>query len=185
MDKLLHRSTKPKLESHPADKKKLNSKKIIIGSLVGVFIAATPFLFYSYTFIPEEKFWNAYLFTYNSGFYENARIGVWFIMIKLLPLILLLVWFFTCRHWWYHAILVPISMFFYQLIGAINDDLRFIDNFDLLYMVPIMAIIIPSIYLIRAKMFEKINNADKSMKEIEEEFMIKPKGVMDTLRQYF
>jgi hypothetical protein len=52
-------------------------------------------------------------------------------------------------------------------------------------MVPIMAVIIPSIYLIRAKMFDKINNADKSMKEMEEEFMIKPKGLMNTLKQYF
>ncbi len=52
-------------------------------------------------------------------------------------------------------------------------------------MVPIMAIVVPSIYLIRAKMFNKINKARKTMKELEEEFMVKPKGFMGTLKQYF
>jgi hypothetical protein len=52
-------------------------------------------------------------------------------------------------------------------------------------MLPIMAIVIPSIYLIRAKMFNKINDADKSMQELEEEFMMKPKGVWSTIKQYF
>ncbi|TXD84299.1 hypothetical protein ESY86_10365 [Subsaximicrobium wynnwilliamsii] len=158
---------------------------MVIGSLIGVLIALTPFLFYSYIYIPEESHWDAFLFTYHSGFYNNARTGMWSILGKFVPLFLLFIWFFTCRHWWFHAILVPISMFTYQIIGVINDDIIFFDNFDLIYMVPIMAVIIPSIYLIRAKMFDKINNADKSMKEIEEEFMIKPKGLMNTLKQYF
>ena len=38
------------------------------------------------------------------------------------------------------------------------------DEFHIIYLLPIMAIIIPSIYLIRAKMFNKINNADKTWK---------------------
>jgi len=185
MDRLLQKSTKQKSESLPTDNRSLINRNILKGSLVGIFIGLTPFLFYSYTFIPETKTWETFLFTYNSGFYENARTGIWLIMLKLMPLILLLVWFFTCRHWWYHTLLVPIAMFLYQIIGAINDDVRFIDNFDLLYMVPLMCMIIPSIYLIRAKMFNKINDAGKTMKELEEEFMVKPKGIIGHLKQYF
>ena len=185
MDRLLHKSTNDSLESLQTDSKKTISKNIVIGSIIGVFIALSPFIFYAYTYIPEEKIWKNFLFTYNSGFYENARTGIWLIMLKLMPLILLFVWFFTCRHWWYHAILVPIGMFIFQLVGAVNDDVLFIDKFDLIYMVPLMALVVPSIYLIRAKMFNKINDAGKTMKELEEEFMMKPKGVMDTLKQYF
>jgi hypothetical protein len=48
-----------------------------------------------------------------------------------------------------------------------------------------MAIIIPSIYLLRAKMFDKINSADKSLEELEEEFMIKPKSFWGRLSDYF
>ena len=48
-----------------------------------------------------------------------------------------------------------------------------------------MALIIPSIYLIRAKVFDKINDADKTMQELEDEFKIRPKGFANKLRDYF
>ena len=185
MDKLKLKSTKEKSKDQATNSSRLNTKSIVNGSLIGVLISITPFFFYIYMFVPETKIWEAYLFTYDSGYYEEARTSFWMIMTKLTPLLLLLIWFFTCRHWWYHAILVPMAMFIYQLVGTINDDVIFFDNFDLIYMLPIMAIIIPSIYLIRAKMFNKINDIDKTMQELEDEFMMKPKGVWGTIKQYF
>jgi hypothetical protein len=152
---------------------------------VAILIASTPFIFYFYEYAPETKVWNNWLFTYESGFYEDAKIGLWSILMKLVPLILLLLWFFTCRHWWYHAILVPIAMFSYQLVGAITVEMVVFDEFQLLYLVPLIAIVVPSIYLIRAKMFDKINDAGKTMEELEEEFMIKPQTFWGKIRQYF
>jgi len=76
-------------------------------------------------------------------------------------------------------------MYAYQIIGVLNDDLAFSDTNQFLYLLPVMAIIIPSIYLIRAKMFNKINDADKTMQELEDEFKIKPKGIFGKLRDYF
>ena len=77
-------------------------------------------------------------------------------------------------------------MYVYQMIIIINDDLRFADTDEQkLYLVPVMAIVIPSIYLIRAKMFNKINDAGKTMEELEEEFMIKPKTFWGKIKQYF
>ena len=184
MDKLKQKSTSEKLKSHHRDSR-LSTKSIANGSIVGVLIAITPIFFYSYIYVPEEKIWNTFLFIYDSGFYEDARTSFWMIMTKVTPLALLFIWFFTCRHWWYHAILVPIAMYIYQIIGTINSDVIFFDNFDLMYMVPIMAIVIPSIYLVRARMFDKIHSADKSMKELEEEFMIKPTTFMGKVKQYF
>jgi len=185
MDRLLQKSIKESLKDLQKNSRKSFSKAIYIGSLTAILIAATPFLFYSYNYIPESKSWDAIFFTYHSGYYESARMAFWMILSKFIPLLLLFVWFFTCRHWWYHTILVPIAMYLYQFIAVLNDDNVFFDNFDLLYLLPIMAIIIPSIYLIRAKMFNKINDAGKSMKELEEEFMVKPKGVIGHLKQYF
>ncbi|WP_047546285.1 hypothetical protein [Psychroserpens sp. Hel_I_66] len=184
MDKLKLKSTKEKSKLLHTDKKS-NSRSIINGSLIGVLISITPIFFYSYIYVPETKIWENLIFTYDSGYYEDVRTSFWMIMTKLIPLFLLFIWFFTCRHWWYHAILVPISMYIYQLIGTINEDVIFFDNFDLMYMLPIMAIVIPSIYLIRAKMFNKINDANKTLQELEEEFKMKPKGVWGTIKQYF
>lgn len=184
MDKLKQKSTKERSKYLLTDNR-LNTKSIVNGSFIGVIVAITPIFFYSYNYVPAEKVWNTFLFTYDSGFYEEARTSFWMIMTKITPLALLFIWFFTCRHWWYHSILVPIAMYIYQLIGTINDDVIFFDNFDLMYMIPVMALIIPSIYLIRARMFNKINDADKSMQELEEEFMIKPTTFIGKIKQYF
>jgi hypothetical protein len=76
-------------------------------------------------------------------------------------------------------------MYIYQIFTLLIEDQGGIDEFQILYLLPIMAIIIPSIYLVRAKVFDKINNADKTMEELEEEFMIKPKTVWGKVKQYF
>ncbi len=184
MDKQQLKLIKQSLKSSSKDKISYN-KRVFIGSLIAIFIAITPFLFYLYEYVPATETWDTFLFTYKSGFYGDAQIGIWTILMKLIPLLLLFIWFFTCRHWWYHTLLVPISMFSYQIIGAFNEEMKYFDEFQLIYLVPIMAIIIPSIYLIRAKMFDKINTADKTMQELEDEFMIKPKGIINILKQYF
>lgn len=110
---------------------------------------------------------------------------MWILTGKLIPFILIVIWFFTNRHWWYHALLVPITMYLYQIIGLIITDTGYIDEFQLIYMVPIMSLIIPSIYLIRAKMFNQLNDASKTLEELEEEFMIKPTTVWGKVKQYF
>ncbi|WP_218841336.1 MULTISPECIES: hypothetical protein [Winogradskyella] len=184
MDKQQAKLTKENLKFFQTDRN-ISNKSIIRGSLIAITIASTPFLFYLYEYAPEGEIWETWFFTYKSGFYENVQIGLWSILMKLVPLLLLFLWFFTCRHWWYHAILVPIAMFSYQIFGAINAELINFDESQLLYLVPLMAFIIPSIYLIRAKMFNKINTADKTLSELEEEFMIKPKGLWSKIKQYF
>ena len=52
-------------------------------------------------------------------------------------------------------------------------------------MVPFMAIILPSIYLIRARIFNKINSVDKSIQELEDELTFKPKTIWGKIKQYF
>lgn len=184
MDRLLHKSRKRILEFQQQDKP-VSKKGIIIGTIVAIFIATSPYLFYLYESVPDQQVWNTFLFNYNSQSWGSANLSMWILTGKAIPLIFLFIWFFTNRHWWYHTLLVPITMYSYQIIVLFNDDAKYIDEFQLFYMVPIMAVIIPSIYLIRAKMFNKINKATKTMKELEEEFMVKPKGIMGTLKQYF
>jgi hypothetical protein len=180
MDKL-----KQKLKKVKSSQTQTDRQSLVLGSIVATFIAATPYLFYTYRSVPSTKIWDTFLFTFESHYYEDANAAVWSFMVKLIPLLLLFIWFFTCRHWWYHALLVPIAMYVWQLIGAFNDETDFIDELGLLYLVPIMGIIIPSIYLIRARMFNKINDADKTLEELEEEFKIKPKSFIDRLGDYF
>ena len=184
MDKLRHKLTEENLKFHQQDKKSYN-KKIFLGSLVATLVAATPFLFYLYQFVPDTQEWDTIFGQYKSVEYESANVAMWVLAMKLVPLLLSLIWFFTCRHWWYHALLVPITMFTYQCIVALNFDIRYSDVNDIVWLLPIMVIVFPSIYLIRARMFNKINDVGKTMEELEEEFMIKPKTFWGKIKQYF
>ncbi len=169
---------KPKLENLPL-KYQVSKKELIIGSIIATFIAITPYLFTIWENFPEEQTWETFLGTYTSPYYENIQILVWTLLGKFIPLLLLIIWIFTCRHWWYHVLLVPISMYIYHIITIINDDLMFSEENQILYLLPVMAVVIPSIYLIRARMFNKLTDADKTLEELEEEFKITKRSFRD------
>lgn len=157
----------------------VSKKELLVGAIMATFIAITLYLFTIYESVPQTQVWDTFLFTYNTEYYGTVFVLAWTLTGKLIPLFLLFIWIFTCRHWWYHVLLVPIAMYVYQIITVLNDDLEFADENQMLYLLPVMAIIIPSIYLIRAKMFNKLNDADKTLEELEEEFKIGPRSFRD------
>ena len=161
------------------------SKSLIGGSLIATLIAITPYLFYLYESVPTTKVWDTFLFTYDSMAWDDAQYGMWLFITKSIPLLLLFIWFFTNKHWWYHTLLVPIVMYIYQIMGIFNQNTNSIDESQLIYLIPVMAIIIPTIYLIRARIFNKINEANKTMEELEEEFKISPKNFWGKVKEYF
>ncbi len=180
-------TTHNKLENQPSQKfretDRNNKKNLIVGSIIATFIAITPYIFYLYESVPDEKIWNTFLFTFESLYYENANVALWIMMGKLIPLYLLFIWFFTCRHWWYHVLIIPMAMYVFQFLTIFADETDFFDEFQLMYLIPVMAIVIPSIYLIRAKMFNRITSS--SMQDLEDEYRIGPRSVWDKVRDYF
>jgi hypothetical protein len=174
----------PKLKDQKLRFQSTDKKSLIIGSIIATLIAMTPYLFSLYEGVPATKSWNTFFGTYNSGNFENAQVAFWITTGKAVPLLLIFIWFFTNRHWWYHALLVPIAMYTYQIISIFYQD-QYLDKFQFVYMIPIMAIIIPSIYLIRAQIFNKMNEASKSLEELEDEFKVNPKNFWNKIKQYF
>ena len=139
---------------------------IIRGGAVVLLIAVSPILFYSYEYFPEDtKIWNGSFFTIETSFY-SVNTYAWFLVSKVIPIYLLLFWFFTCKHWWHWIILVPIAMYTFQLWGIINQS-RNLDEVEIYYLFFLMMFIIPAVYLIRAKLFSKIRGND--LREFEEE----------------
>ena len=124
MDKQHHRLIKEKLKSQDKGK----SKSIILGSIIATILAISPFLFTVYESVPDTIRWNTFLFEYYSPYYESARTMAWTLTTKIVPLMFLTLWFFTNRHWWYHALLVPMTMYVYQMIIILNDDMQFADT---------------------------------------------------------
>ena len=146
--------------------RKVESKSLLTGSLIAAFIVASPYFFYLYEGFPQSKVWETSFFgltlKYESINFEGVDVVAWILFSKLIPFLLFLIWFLTCKHWWYHAILVPICMYLFQIIGTFNDDLAFADSIDIYYMAPIILISLIFMYTVRMKIFDRIHNIDLS-----------------------
>lgn len=140
----------------------LTVKKRILssGTFIAIFIALTPVIFYSYQGFPGQKIWESFFGLIESQFYGSIQVLVWVLFGKIIPFLLLLIWFFTCRHWWYHSILVPIAMYVFQIYNTLNDDLRFSDSEEAYFIIPIIAIIAALSYTIRTRIFDRLYGVD-------------------------
>lgn len=143
----------------------------MVGSLMALLIGISPYIFYLYEIFPNSPVWENSFFSYQSKYYEDVLTAAWTYLGKFVPLYLLIIWFITCKHWWYHIILVPILMYAYQLTIAFYEDAymdqrRFMDTDDLLYIAPVIIGIFCLVYLIRLKIFDRIYGIDLS--ELEE-----------------
>ncbi len=141
---------------------------LLTGSLIGFTIAFSPYIFYLYEIFPNGSVWENSFFIYESKYYESVLTAAWTYLGKITPLFLLLIWFFTCKHWWYHSILIPISMYSYQLITAVYQDLYLeeisliIDSDQLIYLAPFFIGVLFVLYFIRTKIFDRVFGIDLS-----------------------
>lgn len=160
MNKQNNKSTETETAQHKTDKKSL-----AIGGIVVFLVAISPLIFYSYKSFPDVKIWKTSFFESTTNFYSWFDYA-WYFVNKLVPLYLLLLWFFTCKHWWHWIILIPISMYSFQLWGIVNESQN-LDELEYVYIFPLMLVLIPLVYLIRAKLFANIRGRDLSAFEEE------------------
>jgi len=144
--------TEQRYQERQTDKK----TSLFYGSLAAILIAISPYIFYLYTSFPETEIWKTTFFTFESYGFKNLNDFAWLFTSKFVPILLLVIWFITCKHWWYHVILIPIAMYSFQLFTVINDDKQYIDEVEIYWMLPIMMIVVPIVYLIRIKLFDKL-----------------------------
>ncbi len=154
------------------------SSHLLMGSLLALFIALSPIIFYSYRFgvFPEGKVLETSLFTLTSQYYENLNTFFWVLFGKFVPLYLLCIWFFTCRYWWFWSILIPIGMYFFQIISLFNDEFKLKDEpIDLIYIFPYMILVGLLLLFVRNKilsfleLFNLKERIENQIKDIESE----------------
>ena len=146
---------------------KEESSHLLTGSLIIAFMLFIPYAFYVYNYFPDEFTYETRFFTFTSNYYESVRYFMHNLLSKLIPLTLLLIWFTTCKHWWYYSIAIPISVYIFQLGGVINDDVKFNDEYEFIYSLPITLVIIAILILLRSKIsvFLKAKDIKKQMDE--------------------
>ncbi|WP_136468658.1 hypothetical protein [Flagellimonas onchidii] len=131
-------------------------KRLVIEGLITLFIALSPVLFYSYKYTPTgTKTLDFILFELGSNGFEDASTFYWYILSKGTPLALLVIWFITTKQWWYHAILIPIAMYSFQLFTVINYDSDAVDENEIFYIIAVTMVVVPVVYFIRVKLVDK------------------------------
>ncbi len=149
----------------PLNPPKTAKKSLFIGGLVVILIAVSPLLMYAYKNFPSSQIWETSWFKLETGF-PDWNSYAWYLTGKIVPLYFMLLWFFTCKHWWHWIILVPIAMYSFQLWGLINESGGY-DELEIYYILPLMMVVVPAVYLIRAKLFAKVRGNDLSSFEQE------------------
>ncbi|MEJ2584391.1 MAG: hypothetical protein P8Z38_04920, partial [Robiginitalea sp.] len=61
----------------------------------------------------------------------------------------------TCKHWWYHILLIPICMYAFQIFEAVYTDDAAVDTENILWLLPVCMVVITFVYFIRLKLFDK------------------------------
>lgn len=142
------------------------------GSIILLTIIVSPYLLYIYQYFPDTTTWETPIFTFKSGAFPNLVYFGHAFFSKLVPLILLFIWFIDSKSWWYHAIAVPISTYIFQLVSVFNDGAQYVDEVEFAYSIPVTAIVLTILYLIRAKfgIYVSALQIQEEIKRKEEEF---------------
>ncbi|MFT6369087.1 MAG: hypothetical protein ACJAWH_000162 [Maribacter sp.] len=137
--------------------KKRAKNKIILETILVFFIAIAPFLYKIYDYFPinEDGTISFFGIIIGTNGFEDAATYIWFLASKIVPLYLLLFWFLTSRDWWYHIILIPIAMYSFQLFEVVFDSDLQIDTENTLWLLPLCMVVIPFVYFIRVKLYDK------------------------------
>jgi len=140
-----------------------NNKRtsLLIGSLIVLLIVSTPYLLYFYQSIPKDlENWNTAFGVIKGGYYQSVSAYIYYFFSKFVPLLLLFIWFITNKTWWVHALIIPITVYLFQLIAVINDSELYMDEVEFIYTVPFLVLILVILYFVRSKISIYIQAVD-------------------------
>ncbi|WP_372745855.1 hypothetical protein [Lutibacter sp.] len=153
----------------------LRKKSLFVGSIIALLILISPYLlFINKNMTQGIKSYDTLFGVINSGYFVDFYTFTYWFFSKFVPLFLFLIWFLTCKHWWVHVILIPITVYLFQLITVINDSVQYVDEVEFIYTVPIAAIVMGLLYFIRSKMSIYIQAIDLK-KEMDDNMQVPKK----------
>ncbi|MBT2163000.1 hypothetical protein [Zobellia barbeyronii] len=132
-------------------------KKIFMDSIGVLLILLSPFIFKLHQYLPSDP--NATISFLgieidNHGFVDINTFA-WFLLSKIVPFYLFILWFLTCKHWWYHIILIPATMYAFQIYEVLFSEDNIVDSKNILWLLPVCMVVIPLVYFIRLKLYDK------------------------------
>lgn len=138
----------------------LKKRNLLGGSIIAVVVMVSPYLFLAYEIFPQGDIWESPFGIFTSNYYGDMQVLVYELLAKVVPLILLLIWFFTCKHWWYHALIIPICTLTFQSYQIVNSEISYVVASELYIIIPLICIMAIFSYTVRTKIFDKIHGVD-------------------------
>ncbi|MEX0274278.1 MAG: hypothetical protein AB3N16_07870 [Flavobacteriaceae bacterium] len=133
----------------------------LAGVVSCVLLLATPFIFYSYRLIPETLTETSILgLTIEAGAHGNLNYYAYYFITKVVFAVCFIVWFLNARQWWRWAILVPICMLLFQIMGVVNTSIDYIDEFDFWYSLPVVLPIAAILVGVALRLYNKVRFLD-------------------------
>ncbi len=158
--------TKQITKYHQTDKK----NSLVKGVIISLILIATPFLFYTYKFAPSDtKEWSSLFGTIDAGNFSSVQSFIHALFTKITFVMLTGIWFLTSNNWWKFAILVPLTMFLFQLSGIINYQLKYIDEYDFWYSLPFIIPILLFIIYISIRLSKRTNQSTDLKSDVDDE----------------
>lgn len=144
-------------------------KRFIIGGVIAFLLAITPFLFYLYKYAPSDTtIWKTNFYTIKSGGFGDVQSFVHALFTKITFITITTLWFVTSKDWWKWAILIPLIMFLFQLLGVLYQHSPYMDEFDFWYSLPIIMPVVAFLIWISHELNKIIGDLDLK-DEIEKE----------------
>ncbi|MEL6811720.1 MAG: hypothetical protein AAFP76_10325 [Bacteroidota bacterium] len=137
--------------------------------MVSLILVASPFLFYTYRYAPREPSWDTIFGTIESGSFTHVRLFLHSLFTKLILVLLTGIWFLTSKNWWKYAILVPFTMFLFQLSGVMNFKNKYIDEYDFWYSLPVTLPIVAFLIYISLRINKRASEKDDLKDDVDEE----------------
>jgi len=145
-------------------------RRILTGVLLSILLVATPFLFYFYKYAPVEATeWETIFGTISSGGFSSVQSYMHALFTKLTFILLTGTWFLTSGNWWKYAILIPLTMFLFQLSGVINYKIQYIDEFDFWYSLPVILPILFFLIYISYRIGKRTSESKDLKEQVDEE----------------
>lgn len=115
--------------------------------LMVIILVVLPFVFFAYRLLPETQVWSNRFFAFDSGYFANVKLFAWMLFLKIMTVIVLSLWFLTCKHKWRYILFVPIIAEIYKVylwFKVIDLDYDYIPEFyeSCLYSIPYLAFLL-------------------------------------------
>ncbi len=173
-----------KFESSPKAKAR---KRFVIETFAVFFIIISPFIFKSHQYLsvdPDATI-NFFGFVIDRNGFVDLNTYAWFLLGKFVPFYLLVIWFFTCKHWWYHILLIPMMMYAFQIFEVLYSEDNIVDTDNIWWLIPVCMVVIPFVYLIRVKLYDKhVHGIDLEAMEAELHALKQKQSKVTQVKEY-